>query len=83
MPLETVDKAAVDVSSAPKLYKPEVDTSAVDEQRLLRKMDVRIVPWLGLLYLLNFLDRGAIGNAKVRVSLAGLTASLRKVSRMT
>ncbi|KAN0100516.1 Major facilitator superfamily domain containing protein [Tylopilus felleus] len=72
MPLETVDKDAVDVSSAPKLYKPEVDTSAVDEQRLLRKMDVRIVPWLGLLYLLNFLDRGAIGNAK----LYGLEADL-------
>ncbi|KAF8560248.1 MFS general substrate transporter [Imleria badia] len=35
-------------------------------------MDIRIVPWLGLLYLLNFLDRGAIGNAK----LYGLEADL-------
>lgn len=60
------DKNVVDGSpNAKPLYQPEVDTSEVDERKLLRKMDVRIVPWLGLLYLLNFLDRGAIGNAKV------------------
>lgn len=63
-------------SSGAELYKPKVDSSEVDEQTLLRKMDVRIVPWLGLLYFLNFLDRGAIGNAKVCASLAGLTAYL-------
>jgi hypothetical protein len=56
-------------SSGAELYKPEVDTSEVDERTLLRKMDIRIVPWLGLLYLLNFLDRGTIGNAKVCASL--------------
>jgi len=47
------------------LYEPDVDTSQVDERRLLRKIDIRVVPWLGLLYFLNFLDRGSIGNAKV------------------
>lgn len=67
----SVDKGTMDASSNIGLYKPEVDTSEVDERTLLRKMDVRIVPWLGLLYLLNFLDRGAIGNAKVCVSLHG------------
>lgn len=66
MSVEKVDKEAMDAKlSSTELFKPEVDTSEVDERTLLRKMDIRIVPWLGLLYLLNFLDRGAIGNAKV------------------
>ncbi|KAF9232571.1 MFS general substrate transporter [Melanogaster broomeanus] len=60
------------LSNVEPLYCPEVDTSEVDERKLLRKMDIRIVPWLGLLYFLNFLDRGAIGNAK----LYGLEADL-------
>lgn len=38
----------------------------VDERKLLRKIDWHVVPWLALLYLLNFLDRGNIGNARVR-----------------
>ncbi|KAF7192573.1 putative transporter [Pseudocercospora fuligena] len=33
--------------------------------RILRKVDYRLVPMLTLLYLLAFLDRGNIGNAKV------------------
>ncbi|GAB1526070.1 hypothetical protein RhiTH_009236 [Rhizoctonia solani] len=40
--------------------------------RLLRKMDWNIVPFLALLYLLSFLDRTNIGNAR----LAGLEADL-------
>ncbi|UZJ56119.1 hypothetical protein CBS101457_005439 [Exobasidium rhododendri] len=37
----------------------------VDEKKLMRKVDFRIVPWLSVLYLLSFLDRSAIGNAKL------------------
>ncbi|KAG6851216.1 hypothetical protein H0H93_015226 [Arthromyces matolae] len=48
-----------------QLYRPEIDTSSVDERKLLRKIDLRVIPWLALLYLLNFLDRGSIGNAKL------------------
>ena len=33
---------------------------------LMRKIDWHVVPWLAVLYLLNFLDRGNIGNARVR-----------------
>lgn len=40
--------------------------------RLLRKMDTHLLPFLALLYLLSFLDRANIGNAK----LAGLEESL-------
>jgi hypothetical protein len=33
--------------------------------RLLRKMDTNLLPFLALLYLLSFLDRANIGNAKL------------------
>ena len=39
---------------------------SIDKRKLLRKIDWHVVPWLALLYLLNFLDRGNIGNARVR-----------------
>ncbi|EON63141.1 hypothetical protein W97_02368 [Coniosporium apollinis CBS 100218] len=50
---------------------PHFDTNAT--KRLLRKMDIRLVPFLALLYLLSFLDRTNIGNAR----LFGLEADLR------
>lgn len=37
----------------------------LDEKAILRKMDLRLIPMLSLLYLLSFLDRGNIGNAKI------------------
>lgn len=37
----------------------------VDEKKLLRKIDFRLIPWLCVLYLLSFLDRSAIGNARL------------------
>lgn len=43
----------------------DVDFSDVDEKKVLRKMDIRLIPMLSLLYLLAFLDRGNIGNAKI------------------
>jgi hypothetical protein len=43
----------------------DMDFSHIDESKVLRKMDVRLVPVLALLYLLSFLDRGNIGNAKI------------------
>jgi hypothetical protein len=36
------------------------------ERKLLWKLDFRLVPWLSLLYLLSFLDRTNIGNAKIQ-----------------
>ncbi|KAJ5174451.1 Major facilitator superfamily domain general substrate transporter [Penicillium canariense] len=39
--------------------------AGVDEAAVLRKMDIRLIPMLSLLYLLAFLDRGNIGNAKI------------------
>lgn len=48
------------------LYNAHVDVSGVDERKLMRKLDLYLVPWLSFLYLLSFLDRTSIGNAKVR-----------------
>lgn len=48
------------------------DTSGVDPKRVLLKMDLHLIPMLALLYLLSFLDRGNIGNAKIE----GLVESL-------
>ncbi|KAG9082909.1 hypothetical protein FRC07_014066, partial [Ceratobasidium sp. 392] len=45
-------------------YHADIDTSGIDEKKLLRKIDLRLIPWLSLLYLLSFLDRTSIGNAK-------------------
>lgn len=39
--------------------------ASIDEAALLRKMDLRLIPMLSVLYLLAFLDRGNIGNAKI------------------
>jgi hypothetical protein len=44
-----------------KLFNPDVDTSEVDERKLIRKIDFALIPWLSLLYLLSFLDRSSIG----------------------
>lgn len=47
------------------LFNAHIDVSGVDERKLLRKMDLWLIPWLSVLYLLSFLDRTSIGNAKV------------------
>jgi len=36
------------------------------EKRLLRKLDLRILPILWVLYLVNFVDRANIGNARIQ-----------------
>lgn len=43
------------------IYNADVDTSSVDERKLLRKLDIALIPWLSFLYLLSFLDRTSIG----------------------
>lgn len=40
-------------------------SNGIDEKKLLRKVDFRLIPWLSVLYLLSFLDRSAIGNARL------------------
>ena len=45
------------------------------ERRVIRKMDFRIVPLVTALYVLSFLDRSNIGNARI----AGMTRDLKLV----
>ncbi|KUL87738.1 hypothetical protein ZTR_05873 [Talaromyces verruculosus] len=42
----------------------EEEKAAID-RRLLWKLDLRLIPWLSLLYLAAFLDRTNVGNAKI------------------
>ncbi|CAG8394312.1 unnamed protein product [Penicillium salamii] len=44
--------------------RSEEERAAID-RKLLWKLDLRLVPWLSLLYLVSFLDRTNIGNAKL------------------
>jgi hypothetical protein len=37
-----------------ELYRPEIDTSGVDERKLIRKIDIRVIPCLAVLYLLKY-----------------------------
>ncbi len=60
----------------PPLYNAHIDVSGVDERKLMRKIDLYLVPWLSFLYLLSFLDRTSIGNAKVCACVLGLGAGL-------
>jgi hypothetical protein len=43
------------------IYNADIDTSGVDEKKLVRKIDIALIPWLAFLYLLSFLDRTSIG----------------------
>ncbi|KAL5513375.1 hypothetical protein ACEPAH_3774 [Sanghuangporus vaninii] len=40
-------------------------STPIDEKRLLRRLDFSLIPWLGVLYLMSFLDRAGIGNARL------------------
>ncbi|KAG8745990.1 hypothetical protein FRC10_006554 [Ceratobasidium sp. 414] len=58
-------ESSVNLATEVPTYHAGVDTSGIDEKKLLRKIDLRLIPWLSLLYLLSFLDRTSIGNAKL------------------
>ncbi|KAL1999386.1 hypothetical protein VTN02DRAFT_4595 [Thermoascus thermophilus] len=48
---------------APTSPPPEIDPSL--ERNLLLKIDLRVIPALWLLFLVSFVDRGNLGNAKI------------------
>ncbi|EAU87174.2 hypothetical protein CC1G_05863 [Coprinopsis cinerea okayama7 len=48
-----------------ELYNAQVDIGQVDEKALVRKLDLALVPWPSFLYLLTFLGRTSVGNAKL------------------
>jgi len=50
----------------------DVEFNDINEKSLLRKLDIRLLPAVGILYLLSFLDRSNVGNARIE----GLTTDL-------
>ncbi|KAK4998505.1 hypothetical protein LTR66_002292, partial [Elasticomyces elasticus] len=68
-------KAGIERIEAVDSSQVSLEPAGFDEKatkRLLRKMDMALLPFLALLYLLSFLDRTNIGNAR----LAGLEKTL-------
>ncbi|KAF9533276.1 putative MFS transporter [Crepidotus variabilis] len=64
----------------PSLDKPSVNSGILileisenEKQKILRKVDWRLIPLLTFLYLVAFIDRSNIGNAKI----AGLNSQLK------
>ncbi|CAG8306236.1 unnamed protein product [Penicillium salamii] len=57
----------------PHLRNRTVEERQALEKRLVRRLDIRLMPMLVLIYILNYLDRNAIAAAK----LAGLTEDLQ------
>lgn len=64
MQVETVEKATAKGVEYPSTVESAGwDTAAT--KKLIRKIDLRLIPFLAFLYLLSFLDRTNIGNARL------------------
>lgn len=57
-----------DMPPDPDTHLSDHERAAID-RKLVWRLDLMMIPWLSLLYLLAFLDRTNIGNAKI----SGLT----------
>ncbi|KAF2492178.1 MFS general substrate transporter [Lophium mytilinum] len=51
-------------SESPTTSHPPLDPQV--EKRIVRKLDMKVIPILWILYLVSFVDRGNIGNAKIQ-----------------
>ncbi|EFR01847.1 high-affinity nicotinic acid transporter [Nannizzia gypsea CBS 118893] len=74
---ENLDDHAKTIPLKTEPEDPDANLSLEERQKLdkalVRKLDFKLVPWLSLLYLVSFLDRTNVGNAK----LEGLLKDLR------
>ncbi|EFQ29621.1 major facilitator superfamily transporter [Colletotrichum graminicola M1.001] len=71
-PEKALDAPANDTSGADSASEIQVGDEGVNTKALLRKMDAKLLPAVGILYLLSFLDRSNVGNARIE----GLTDDL-------
>ncbi|KAJ7242479.1 MFS general substrate transporter [Mycena rebaudengoi] len=62
--LKTSSEEDLDFGGESTLPPPPI-LSAEEERKLWRKIDLRLMPILTLMYLVSFLDRGNIGNARL------------------
>ena len=60
------EKDAENVSAPPSENNGlDIESHSINERALIRKLDLRLLPGVTILYLLSFLDRANVGNAKV------------------
>ena len=83
------DEKGSDTSPNPPLKLEDVEQSAsmididpVTEAKLLRKLDIRIVPMICWIYLMNFMDRGAYGMLILRSRLTDSRSQHRQCSSL-
>ncbi|TVY34449.1 putative transporter [Lachnellula subtilissima] len=72
---EIANAMPVNLAEDPDAHLSDAQRKEID-RKLVRKLDLQLIPWLCLLYLLSFLDRTNIGNAKI----AGLQKKLGNMS---
>jgi hypothetical protein len=60
-----VRQTILDDSEALAIWMEEYVPDSTEEQRMVRKIDLHMMPILWVMYILNYLDRSNIGNAKV------------------
>lgn len=76
---KSLDEIKIETAAGPESNVPEIlrhytpEQLKILEKKLVRKIDLRSLPILVILFLLNVLDRNAIANAR----LGGLEDSLR------
>ncbi|KAI2633537.1 MFS general substrate transporter [Hypomontagnella submonticulosa] len=66
------EKIVDDAGGGSGVSDSEIATSTINERSLLRKLDLRLLPAVGVLYLLSFLDRSNVGNARIEGLLTDL-----------
>ncbi|GMK56633.1 hypothetical protein CspeluHIS016_0304730 [Cutaneotrichosporon spelunceum] len=62
---DTLEEKPIDKVNNFAASDDDLETSSVNIKAVIRKCDIRIIPWVALLYLLSFLDRSNIGNANI------------------
>ncbi|CAJ2512544.1 Uu.00g055590.m01.CDS01 [Anthostomella pinea] len=68
----TNDRELKRVADSPVNSDSETTGPVVNERSLLRRLDRKLLPAVGLLYLLSFLDRSNVGNARIEGLLTDL-----------
>lgn len=62
---EREDHSSASPGTGSDAEEAAVGTVGVGERALLRKIDFRLLPAVGILYLLSFLDRSNVANARI------------------
>ncbi|KAJ7045875.1 major facilitator superfamily domain-containing protein [Mycena alexandri] len=65
MDIAVMEKTSYDEDNLPSSKETGVEISNIARAKILRKLDLHLLPFVSLLYLLSFLDRANVGNAKV------------------